>query len=1268
MNKSQICTIEVRNMIEAKRYNYDIACVQEPSCRKGLITNMNRDYIIADNIFRENSQPRAAIYVSREFSNKISKIATLCDHDCAVGELRARDKHGKLIKILIISIYMDGRREIDVDLKKLENILNYSDENGCIPVFSSDCNAWSTDWGSADDNSRGKKLKRFFDEKNIVTANNGDPTFNAGTCIDITFMRQSDNLILNWRLNDEDVTSDHYLISFDLEICKKDPIIFRDPKQIDESRLFYTIERNLMPAEELWDSESCEVTSMNLEDALKKGFEKAAKVIYIRKKQWDSWYTKEMDEERRRVGRLGDRKRELKALAEENNNESTKELLKQCEKRRKYALKKYKQKVKYQQKLHCEDKGQALDTYNKATRAINTKKSCGDKIFETMRKQGQSNVTLESTSELIIDTHFPRRKPLPDFQEHIVRVDPYTDWVKQIVNEKTVRRAIWRFGSYKKPGRDGIYPVIIQKSLDLIILHLIELFRFSLVTGYIPKSWLEIDVIFIPKADKEKYDDPKSYRPISLMSFIMKTLEHLICFHLEDKLENLRKEQYAYRKGRSTVEAINDVVTNIEKNLSNKKSTWALFADIKGAFDSLKHTAITKALKKNNVENEIIKWIEVFLSHREVFTNIAGVESKFCPTDGIPQGAVSACRIWNFCMNELLELLQEIVGIFMAAYSDDLHVETSGEFEAIAQRKMERVLEITDKWCDENGLELQSEKCVFMRFANEKNLMKPTLEFKGKRIEFANKTLYLGCIIDTKLCWKPHLMSMQEKVKKKLNMVLRISGKSWGVRMNIARRIYQTVILPKAFYAACVWYSRAHIGENEKIIMKMHNEAVRKLGSGFEKSSIEILEIAIGILPIKFALKAHVTMEILRLESINQWDTRKRLGHYCINGILDIEKWCKQENDLMLIKKSTIDAVSYCPSKSDWLAGKVKFIDCSQIFFDASVNKSIGRSGVGIYSTDFDIRESEETNQIMSSFKAESYGCRRALDHLIEKDICHMNIACFCDNKELVKRITCTNVNSKIIADLQDKIELLEMKGNILKFVWIPAHQDVTVRAINKEMRMNFIADRLTHGEAKTISCNWKFPLMKKELKREIIKNAWNEALAHYKKSKLKSTMNFKITRLVENKIASLNPLYGPCTGGFVDKNFTLSDLCNFTRVDFFLLTSLMSGQNFLRSYVSKLNAGETTNICRSCLEDVENSYHILQKCPAHAQARLEIFGNDIIDLKDIEFDAWKLLRFIKETSLKEYLIAREEREKRIGKVRWDETIDLETIEEEPED
>lgn len=165
-----------------------------------------------------------------------------------------------------------------------------------------------------------------------------------------------------------------------------------------------------------------------------------------------------------------------------------------------------------------------------------------------------------------------------------------------------------------------------------------------------------------------------------------------------------------------------------------------------------------------------------------------------------------------------------------------------------------------------------------------------------------------------------------------------------------------------------------------------------------------------------------------------------------------------------------------------------------------------------------------------------------------------------------------------------------------------------------------------------------------------------------------KSTINFKITRLVENKIASLNPLYGPCTGGFVDKNFTLSDLCNFTRVDFFLLTSLMSGQNFLRSYVSKLNAGETTNICRSCLEDVENSYHILQKCPAHAQARLEIFGNDIIDLKDIEFDAWKLLRFIKETSLKEYLIAREEREKRIGKVRWDETIDLETIEEEPED
>lgn len=71
---------------------------------------------------------------------------------------------------------------------------------------------------------------------------------------------------------------------------------------------------------------------------------------------------------------------------------------------------------------------------------------------------------------------------------------------------------------------DGIFPALLQSVGNKIIPQLEKLFRASLKTGFIPSIWRGTKVAFIPKPGKESYDDPK---PISLMSFILKTLEKL---------------------------------------------------------------------------------------------------------------------------------------------------------------------------------------------------------------------------------------------------------------------------------------------------------------------------------------------------------------------------------------------------------------------------------------------------------------------------------------------------------------------------------------------------------------------------------------------------------------------------------------------------------------------------------------------------------------------------------------------------------------------
>ena len=62
------------------------------------------------------------------------------------------------------------------------------------------------------------------------------------------------------------------------------------------------------------------------------------------------------------------------------------------------------------------------------------------------------------------------------------------------------------------------------------------LYKMSISIQQIPSSWRNMDVIFIPKPGKEDYSSPKSYRPITLSSFVLKGLERIMLWYLREKV------------------------------------------------------------------------------------------------------------------------------------------------------------------------------------------------------------------------------------------------------------------------------------------------------------------------------------------------------------------------------------------------------------------------------------------------------------------------------------------------------------------------------------------------------------------------------------------------------------------------------------------------------------------------------------------------------------------------------------------------------------
>lgn len=100
--------------------------------------------------------------------------------------------------------------------------------------------------------------------------------------------------------------------------------------------------------------------------------------------------------------------------------------------------------------------------------------------------------------------------------------------------------------------------------------YLTIIFRKSLATGVVPKSWKRAKIIPLFKSgDKQLLNN---YRPISLTPYSCKLLEHIIHKHIMEFLEEnniLTNAQHGFRHGFSTLTQLSEFVHDIASALDS---------------------------------------------------------------------------------------------------------------------------------------------------------------------------------------------------------------------------------------------------------------------------------------------------------------------------------------------------------------------------------------------------------------------------------------------------------------------------------------------------------------------------------------------------------------------------------------------------------------------------------------------------------------------------------------------------------------------------
>ena len=762
------------------------------------------------------------IIVSNKIARRVQKVLYIDDRIIMLRiSMLPKD-------LVIVQVYMPTTEYGDEDVDRVYENINSAieEEENCCKIIMGDWNAVVGEgmdgkevgrYGLGKRNKRGDRLVEFCREKKLVVTNtmyknHKRRRYTWISPIDKTHY-QIDHILIEERyknaikkangLPGADINSDHVLLMTEMKIKLKKLRRAKTVRKWNMDKIKEEIKGTL--GEKLNEAiKEGKIENENSEEVwkrIKTGMIKIAKEevgYYEGKRAKKPWITEEM------LGKMKQR-RKYKSMANESGKVMYRKLNNELRRETQKAKEKWLTK-------ECEDieglekKGQYDIMYRKVKNISWDAGKVKGRIREIEDKEGRSICGEEEVKErwkqYVMELYKTEDKPEELKIEEEGEVDEECRGASILMSE--IQKAIREMKTRKATGVDEL-PIELFKCLsEEGLAEIVHLCNKIYETGKWPDDFLKTIMIPIPK--KTGTRKCSEFRTVSLITHAAKIMLRVLNRRMKRIMEeNSGEEQFGFRSGKGTRDAIGLLRMIGERYVERGKGIYFCFMDLEKAFDRVNWEKMMQILNAKHVDWKDKKLIKELYINQKAAVRVNEEMTEWVKLGrGVRQGCCLSPTLFNIYIEDMItNVLQErkegisIGGkkINCIRFADDMVLVAENS------QTLQGLVTLLENGMEDYSMKINVKKTKVMVVNNEENVM---IRAKDGIIERVKRYRYLGSLITDDwrsiLEIKGRIAMAKDAFNRKKNLLC-----STGLNLQLRKRLVKCYVWSVLMYGSEAW-------------------------------------------------------------------------------------------------------------------------------------------------------------------------------------------------------------------------------------------------------------------------------------------------------------------------------------------------------------------------------------------------------------------------------------------------------------------------------